>query len=313
MLRYPHIAKHYYPELFLPSGNDITVANIKMDEEECDWYRTLFTNHINHQSMPYFMKFVEVNDYVVHFGKLEPEAREMFERVYVYLQNRLTQMPNLSDTMPEASIFLHLSPATFYKSLVLLNRVGKGLESLGEIYDVRKSDFFGEKYNDEFYAYDTKAIKAVRNVLPLVWPSEEEYERLIRCQPLGNQIKEFKKIFMRTTNPIFDITLVNNTSITQVLHRIDIIIERIWSEIKAGPLPQILKPIMTYSFRVDFTKKVNSFELGSPISFGAEQPVRFKIQLEKFITDCPGNCAEIRFRFACNNALVESETLFLDF
>lgn len=325
MLRYPHIGKQYYPELFSSRQGAVSIVSIRMDSDECDWCRHLFTDHIQHTHKPAFMSFVELNNYLVRFDKIEPMAAKMFEDVLHVLQERLRSAATPpSVASDELEYFLRMDVQTFYKSVVLLNRLRPSttgsliglpqhLENLGDTYDPRiNDDVFGDKYSGDFYRYDVRAIRVVGAVLPVVWP-EGRFVGVAEDALTGESFRLFKRAFMRTTDPLFDIALLNNTSETEILHRIDIDIRRIWSEKKAGPVAHTLRSIATYSFRLDFEKRLNSFELEPPLSFGSEQPIRFKVRFEDFIRSCPANNAKIAFSFICNQRAIESEELLLDF
>lgn len=326
--KHPKVGRQYYPELFGPEYGQVEIASIRMDDENCDWYRYVLTNHIKHQYMPYYMKFIYLNYIVRSYEELDTLDRSMFQDTFRFLVGRakdaISTRANSMPTQVTESVrsLIDLDLPSFYKYLVLYNRFGRQhlermLESGETIYDVEKEDpCFGHRdkaRDSEFYVYDLAAIPYVVDAVRVLWPDEDEYSKLIRTVPYARSLQLFKKVFLRTTNPIFDICLVNNTNKTQVLCCIDVIIEDVWTEVKAGPLPQALKPIALFSFRLDFSQTSNSFFVDTPITIGSEQAVRFRVQLEEFIADCPGNWAKIRLCFVLSDMVVCSESLLMDF
>lgn len=309
-LRHPHVGRRYFPELFEPPANPLVIANLTIDQENCDWYRVLFSNTICHQYMPYYMKFVEANDVVVPLDALAPSDREAFEAALHWVKKRAVNCHDSDQGDARLRSLIDIELDGFYKAMVLMGRLGSRIDSLGAVYDAReRNPFRDSRYAAEYYVYNIDEVRAVRDFLPMLWEEGPEYEKLPGQHPL----RLFKRMFLRTTNPIFDCVLLNNTSTTVVLIGLELIIDRVWTEIKAGPPAQTLRAVHTYRFDVDFNEPVNPYAFEPPIAFGSEQPARFKVQFERFMERCPGNCAEIRLRFRTAEYQVESERLLLDF
>lgn len=304
---------HHYPRPAEanPIERRVIIGSLSMDEEECDWTLRAETNRVVHRYMPLYMQFIEVNHFVCRYDSLTPDVIRMFEDVLVRLQAVLDE-PAALISEEDLSYFHTMRPDTFYKSVVLLNRLGPRLESLPDVYDVR-SNFLGDRHLESFFAYDTKAIKCVKRILPLAW--EHAWRRFLSEMDsrAGGSMPAFKRIFMRTINPVFDVVLVNNMVTTQVVDHLEVLIEEVWTEIKAGPASQALRALAHYRFVLDFNKQLNRFKLEPPISFGAEQPARLKVEFVDFIASCPGNCANLRFRFVCTDTVAETGILLMDF
>lgn len=295
---------------------DISIASFYIDEKNCDWYKDRETNWIYHNNtLTHYMKFIEGNDIVVHYEKLNSKDKKMFNEVLSFLKSRLCDLDdNVLKTVHVDFVneFREMNTQNFYKALILINRKPSLLNNQDEAYDIRKEDIRrGKNYSDDFYAYKISSIKTVHKLLPIVWPEIDLYNSLIKNLAIRGSLKRFRQMFMRTTNPIFDINLVNNTSITQIIRGVEIIIiDDEWGEvIGIPPRAQILKPIQTpYLFTLDFSKEVNSFVLDPQISIGPDQKTRVKIQFKckKYI-----GINKIRFRFigACCN--FESQTFIL--
>jgi len=304
----------------VPLSEDVLIANISIDEDQCDWHKPPGENIIFHNpKRPEYMKFIKFNDVIVDFEKLDSKTQKVFDDVVSLLKSRLAEnLKTLKKSIDSKYItrFAQLSPADFYASLVILNRAPSIVKGKDKTYTVRTSSFLdidgtGDDYTGEYYTYDLNAVRAIKLLVPQLWLEREEYESLVSSGSIGESLKIFNRIFMRTTNPIFDITLVNTSQSTEILHRFEIVIEDIWTEIKAGPTAQILKPINTYQFVLDFSKRNNSYSVEPQISFGAEQAARFKIQL--LFSNVSGNCANIRFIFFCNQGKIESDVYELSF
>jgi hypothetical protein len=318
----------------------VSIVNIKMDEKESEWFRIPFKNYMQKRIRPYFFDFSLGNHLVKPYKKLRPELQEMFEDTYYFLKERIASGHFKVRREQHLKNFSQIDPVTFYKSVILFQMLefpmsSKSLDELGDFYDLSeefkqfkempnleiddKGNFIEvpnyeyKEYKSEFYVYDVSAIRAVKSVLTLGWPDSKLYARLVKNGEIPESIKLFKFLFMRTKDPIFDITLLNNSSATQILHRMDIVVERVWSVPKGIPFASIIEPLITYRVPVDCSKKINAFDLNSPLAFGEDSPARFKVQFLNFSENCKGNMAEIKFRFVLNEKVVESQKFVLDF
>lgn len=138
--------------------------------------------------------------------------------------------------------------------------------------------------------------------------SEEEKNYFIQEIVLGGSSK--------SSELIFDFQFINNVGLIHHLQQIDIIIEKIWTQLSGFPSTEVLQSIGTIEFEMDFNKQTNSIILddviGGPILFG-EGSKRFKLQLNNFARKCPGNMAKIRFEFIFNDKVIKSEIITLSF
>lgn len=116
-----------------------------------------------------------------------------------------------------------------------------------------------------------------------------------------------------TTDPLFDFHFTNNSPEIFLLKRLEIHIESIDSQIKGIPADYFLKSIGTIEHRIDFSQPINKIEFDDPMIFPASKALRFKLQLNKFTVDCPGNCAIIKFWFHFTNYSIPTESFYLSF
>lgn len=96
-----------------------------------------------------------------------------------------------------------------------------------------------------------------------------------------------------SSDPIFDVQIINNTDDIFLINEIKIDVENVWSTLKGIPLEHLLKSIGTVLVDVDFSKRFTSRELSDPLIINSKSPFRFKIQLTKFAVNAPGNWATI--------------------
>jgi hypothetical protein len=117
----------------------------------------------------------------------------------------------------------------------------------------------------------------------------------------------------RTTDPIFDFQFKNSTAEIHLLQRIELHIEAVWTDIKGFSKKHVLRSVGTVIHKTDFSKNVNAIALNDPLIFQSNQPKRFRIQLQGFAEDCPGNYAQIKFWFYFDELTIPTNSFILDF
>lgn len=111
---------------------------------------------------------------------------------------------------------------------------------------------------------------------------------------------------------IFDFHFLNNTDRIYLLYNIDVITEEIWTEIKGIAKKETLRSVGTLKCNMDFSKPVNSIVLANaPLVFHPKSPMRFKVYLRKFSTNCPGNMAKISFKFVFDGETLQTDVYTL--
>ena len=292
MLRFPEIAKPYYPELFGAPLGSVLVGNLRMDEEHCEWVRVISSNLIAREYFPTFWQYT-THTFPLPFSELDTEAQRMFSEILCFIRARVSKKRTCNPDVKR--LFLNLSAS--------------------ELYDSTMAGVTGDKRVVE--------QDVVWQNLVSSWPHSKEYEKLKDKKPIGLSLSRFNRSFMRTRDPIFDITLLNNTSQTEILYRIAIEVDGFWSAPKAGPTKAYLLAVIdTYNISLRFPgweefdrKRDNTLELRQPIVMGSGVPARFRVRFIGFDKGCPAgiNFVSLRFKFHLMGSTIESERLVLDF
>lgn len=292
MLRFPAVAKHYYPELCSSPLGSVVVGNLRMDEEHCEWVRVISSNLIRREYLPTFWQYTAYA-FPLLFGDLDAETQRMFSEILCFIRARVCKDRGCPTDI--RARFLSLSASEFYDSTMR-----------GAAGDQR-----------------TAEQDVVWQALVESWPHYKEYEKLKSRDSAGLSLAWFNRSFMRTRDPIFDITLLNNTSQTEVLQRIKIEIDDYWPAQKAGPTKAYLLTVTdTYNISLRFPgweefdkNRDNLLELHNPVVMGPGVPARLRVRLIKFDKSCPPGITFVRlhFKFHLMASTTESEELVLDF
>lgn len=131
------------------------------------------------------------------------------------------------------------------------------------------------------------------------------------------RIRPFYGEGKKSNELIFDFFFINNDDSIYHLHEINVIIEKVWKEMKGVSIDQILTSVGTIEFLLDFEEKINRIdltkELGGPLVFQPKSSKRFNLHLLKFRENCPGNMAKLTFEFIFDSKRIISDTIGLDF
>lgn len=183
-----------------------------------------------------------------------------------------------------------------------------------EIMDLMlKHQQIGEQYYEELFSNKKgklTLVKAAVDTDRTNWYRSSHYKNTFEIRTFYDDIKKSNEL-------VFDFQFINNTALVYHLQRIDVILEKIWTEIKGPSLDDILLPGRTIPFELDFTKKINSISLnsilGGPIIFSPMESKRFDLHLVDFAKKCPGNNVQLRFEFVFDSVTLKSELYALDF
>lgn len=115
------------------------------------------------------------------------------------------------------------------------------------------------------------------------------------------------------TDPLFDFCFTNNSNEIFLLSKIELHLEKVYTQIKGIPAEHILKSIGAMPYKVDFKKPVNTIELPDPIKFPAKEALRFQLQLIDFTKDCPGNTVQLKFWFYFGEVILLTNSFYLSF
>ncbi|WP_375577729.1 hypothetical protein ABWH96_11785 [Marivirga tractuosa] len=97
----------------------------------------------------------------------------------------------------------------------------------------------------------------------------------------------------------------------QLLNRIEIHIEKVWSRLKGIPQNQFLNSVGTIEYTLDFEKQINTIYFDNPMIFPSNEPMRFHLQIIDFVNKCPGNMATLKFWFYFDEIIVPTESYTL--
>ena len=104
-----------------------------------------------------------------------------------------------------------------------------------------------------------------------------------------------------SSDPVFDVQILNNTEDTILFQSVEFIQEKVWSTLKGIPEEFRLKSVGTVFLDIDFDKVTTTEEFEGPIVLKPKSPFRFKIQLRDFTSKAPGNWAQFSFKSNFNN------------
>lgn len=172
-----------------------------------------------------------------------------------------------------------------------------------------KHDHVGFHYFPELYPVGIgkfKIVKASIDCSICDWMKFEE-NKFGYYQNYSENKKEL------TTDPVFDFQFANNSPEIFLLEKIEIHLIKIWTQLKGIPQDQFLKSIGILEHNIDFSKPINEICFLNPLIFDPMKPKRFNLQLNHFTSNCPGNCAELKFWFHFTNYSISTDTFFLSF
>jgi hypothetical protein len=115
------------------------------------------------------------------------------------------------------------------------------------------------------------------------------------------------------SDPVFDFQFVNSTDEIILLRSIEIHIEKVGTILKGIGAEHFLKSIGRFEFMVDFSRRVNVFELPDPLIVRKNAPLRFSLQLKEFAERAPGNFAYLKFWFRFDRYSCATESFYLSF
>lgn len=107
-----------------------------------------------------------------------------------------------------------------------------------------------------------------------------------------------------TSDPVFDIQLINNSNNVYLLKGIEIVRTNVWSKLSGLSPERVLKSIGRVQMKVDFKNSAIKHMLDDPLILSSKSPLRFGLQFKD--VRAPGNRVSFYFRFLL------SEEQFLD-
>ncbi|MBS1624080.1 MAG: hypothetical protein JST83_08690 [Bacteroidetes bacterium] len=110
-------------------------------------------------------------------------------------------------------------------------------------------------------------------------------------------------------DPVFDFRFANSTPDIHLLSLIEVQIEEVYTGLYGFPKNKLLRSSGTLSFKLDFNKEINRFELPDPIIFKANEPMRFKLRFKDFKEDCPGNTFRLKFWFHFDQFVIPTDSI----
>ncbi len=134
--------------------------------------------------------------------------------------------------------------------------------------------------------------------------------------PSKHQINGFYQVNTSpqlSSDPIFDIHFKNSSPDLQLLTKIEIRIDEIWTKLRGIPPNQFLHSSGTLKFEIDFKKPINTLEFPEPLIFPANLPKRFKLLLKNFTKNCPGNNVRLQFYFFFDEETISTSHFYLAF
>ena len=132
------------------------------------------------------------------------------------------------------------------------------------------------------------------------------------AQYIFHQGKRQKKD-KRMKYPVLDIIAVNNSNDTAIIKSVSIAALAAWSEIKAVPIPNIIRPTNAYTIPVDFSKRFSTLVFNDPLCIESKGIWRFSVRLKSFSKSLGsfGNESLITIRLEENNSFCESQPIYM--
>jgi len=144
------------------------------------------------------------------------------------------------------------------------------------------------------------------NIDKTVWkPSKHRPNEYVQY---GTSLEEI------TSDPVFDVQILNNTSDTFILQEIALTIEEAWTTLKGIPDEYRLKSIGSIEFEINSEESVSVKTLTDPLIVRPKEPLRFDLQLLKFYKKVKHNWVTFNVEFRLNNgARLRTNSITLSF
>jgi hypothetical protein len=275
----------------------VKLGSLQVDDLNCAWESgsSEFTKNTFYlfPRLPPYREFITGIDDIKKFRNLSEIHKEMFSDVLsvMNMQARAAGRRRYKD-----SALSRLRVEEFYAAVALRSYLG--MEELRRLANSRERP----------YGYDFRRVRIVQRTLDQMWPLDGNL-----IDELGAQesIALFKSIFMRSTDLILDLTLINNTDETQLVSQLAVVVEDSWTVIKGVSAADLVSPLEHYRFKLDLTQKRSTFSLDPQISLASGSVARFKVSFS--IRNRSGNMAEVHFEIIGSMLLVRSELYKLSF
>jgi hypothetical protein len=270
--------------------SSLRLGPVRVDSERSGWEQGSSdpTSYYLFPRRPDYMNFIRVNWLLRAFHEIDHEYQEMFEEVLRYTRQSAAESTRGAN---DVDALEGISPADLYVASVMMHRAPQVLESGQRVLDLTdEAQEWDCDVANGFYRYDLEAMRAlVPQIRNTKWfAAEAETDRT------QSAIRLYRSTFMRTSDLVFDLSVINDGIRTEVISTIVVEVLGAAVEFRAGPKAERVEIAATYNFDLYLDRRESAFDLDPPIAVGADRVARFHVRFR--IRRSPGNVVRLRLR-----------------